>query len=153
MHGSGRGLSKPAMETWQGGSFLLHQIFEEKAIAIDPGLQSGDDMKAMIENNRRNKIGKLCYLSLCDITGAMKIEKMLNTISRELLPISNTKQLEHDDVKYLNFDEALDSIAGCEPHEQYKKQESTKSTSQNTVNEVDMELIDELKKDFDGMFL
>jgi len=128
------------------------QIFDEKAIAIDPGLQSGDDMKAMIENNRRNKIGKLRYLSLCDITGAMKIEKMLNTISRELLPISNIKQLEHDDVKYLNFDEALDSIAGNESHEQHKNQQSTKSTPQNTVNDVDMELIDELKKDFDGMF-
>jgi DNA polymerase III delta subunit len=32
MHGSGRGLSKPAMETWQGGSFLLHYGFANEKI-------------------------------------------------------------------------------------------------------------------------
>jgi hypothetical protein len=29
------------------------QIHPEKAIAINPGLQSGDDLSALIENNRR----------------------------------------------------------------------------------------------------
>jgi len=33
MHGSGRGLSKPAMETWQGGSFLLHTDEADSSIA------------------------------------------------------------------------------------------------------------------------
>jgi len=143
MHGSGRGLSKPAMETWQGGSFLLHQIHPEKAIAIDPGLQSGDDLTAMIENNRRVKIGKLCYLALTDVTGAMKIEKMLSIASKELLPLSNTKQLEYEEVKYLSFDEALDSIAGEDDDEIGDSQ---------PYDAENQELIDELKKDIDGMF-
>jgi transposase InsO family protein len=119
------------------------QIHPEKAIAINPGLQSGDDLTAMIENNRRVKIGKLCYLALTDVTGAMKIEKMLSIASKELLPLSNTKQLEYEEVKYLSFDEALDSIAG---------EDNDEIDDDQPYDAENQELIDELKKDIDGMF-
>jgi hypothetical protein len=122
------------------------QIYPEKAVAIDPGLQSGDDLKALIENNRRNKISKLYYLALTDITGAMKVEKMLNMIGKELLPLSNSKQAE-DEVKYLSFDEALDEIAGDDEeiaeHEQIPKLHRSKE---------EQELIDSLREDFDEIF-
>ena len=118
------------------------QIYEEKAIAINPGLQSGDNLNSLIENNRRNKINHLCYLGLCDVTGAMKIEKMLNMVSKELLPLSNTKQLEESDIRYLSFDDAHDSIANADYEE----------TSEISLSEDEQQLRDELKKDIDGMF-
>ena len=123
------------------------QIHPEKAVAIDPGLQSGDDLSALIENNRRVKIGKLFYLALCDVTGAMKVEKMLKLVSNELLPLSNTKQLAYDDIKYLSFEEALDSVAG--------KEEITADENQaeiTTISEYDDEVREELKHDIAGMF-
>ena len=120
------------------------QIYTEKAIAINPGLQSGDDLKAMIEVNQKNKIGKLCYLALSDITGAMKIEKMLGQASKELLPPSNSKQLEDDDIRYLNFDDALDEIAGIE--------EPLIELLPSSMSDADKELREDIKKDIIGMF-
>jgi hypothetical protein len=117
------------------------QIFEEKAIAIDPGLQSGDDLASMIENNRRVKINKLYYLALVDIAGAIKTEKMLNLLAKELLPLSNSKA--EAEVKYLNFDDALDSIAG---------EEVLDNSSPDNKSTIDQELVDELKQDLAGMF-
>jgi hypothetical protein len=121
------------------------QIYPEKSIAVDPGLQSGDDLTTMIENNRRVKAGKLCYLSLCDVSGVTKIEKMLKTITSELLPLSNTKQLKYEEVKYLSFDEALDAIAGeCRDIAEIKEHES----NENNENE----LFVTLKEDIEGLF-
>jgi hypothetical protein len=83
----------------------------------------------------------------------MKIEKMLKTISSELLPLSNTKQvesrlpLEYEEVKYLNFDEALDSIAGDE-----EKEEISETDEEQSYDVESQELIDELKKDIEGLF-
>ena len=121
------------------------QIFEEKAIAIDPGLQSGDDLNALIENNRRVKISKLFYLALTDVSGSMKIEKMLNMVSKELLPLSNSKV--EDEVKYLNFDDALDAIAGEEVP--FIEDNSATPEAESTI---DKDLMEELKKDIEGMF-
>jgi hypothetical protein len=125
------------------------QIYPEKAVAIDPGLQSGDDLKALIENNRRNKISKLYYLALTDVTGAMKVEKMLNMIGKELLPLSNSKQAD-DEVKYLSFDEALDEIAGEEIPEINPQEEN--SQEETNHSDVDKELIEGLKDDIAGIF-
>ena len=125
------------------------QIYEEKAIAIDPGLQSGDNLNSLIEVNKMNKIGKLCYLSLCDITGAMKIEKMLGMISREILPLSNTKQLENDDIKYMSFDEALDSVLWTAVE---VLEEDDSSACEISLSEDEKQLRDEIKKDIEGMF-
>jgi len=69
------------------------QIYSENAIAITPGLQSGDDLKALIENARREKIGKLFYLAHCDSKGVAKTEKMLKLIGNELLPLSKNPQI------------------------------------------------------------
>jgi hypothetical protein len=121
------------------------QIYPEKAIAIDPGLQSGDDLTAMIENNRRVKAGKLCYLSLCDVAGTAKIEKMLKTITSELLPLSNTKQLEYEEVKYLNFDEALDAIAD-------ESEDLPEIDESSTFKDTDEELFKSLIEDIEGLF-
>jgi cytidine deaminase len=75
------------------------QIYPEKAVAINPGVQSGDNLTQLIENTRRNKIGKLFYLAHCDLTGAEKAEKMLKLIGNELLPLSKSKKI---------FDYAID---------------------------------------------
>jgi transposase InsO family protein len=122
------------------------QIYPEKAIAIDPGLQSGDDLTTMIENNRRVKAGKLCYLSLCDVSGVTKIEKMIKTITSELLPLSNSKQIEYDDVKYLNFEEALDALAN--DFEDVRDEVNEYQDSNN----IDIDLISILKDDIAGLF-
>jgi hypothetical protein len=132
------------------------QIYDEPAIAINPGLQSGDDLKSMIENNKRAKVGQLCYLSLYDATNSQKIEKMLKVISSELLPPSNTKEKE-DEVKYLHFDDALESIAiendKIEPLPQLPIEiETDDNTPVNTQPAIDNELIDSLKEDIAGMF-
>jgi hypothetical protein len=126
------------------------QLYPEKAVAINPGLQSGDDLKALIENNRRNKISKLYYLALTDVTGAMKVEKMLNMIGKELLPLSNSKQTE-DEVKYLSFDEALDEIAGEEIPEVNNIEENSQE-EETKHSDVDEELIESLKDDIAGIF-
>jgi hypothetical protein len=122
------------------------QIYPEKAIAIDPGLQSGDDLTAMIENNRRVKAGKLCYLSLCDVAGTMKIEKMLKTITSELLPLSNSKQIEYEDVKYINFEEALDAIAN-----DFEEADDEVNINHDS-NNIDTDLISSLKDEIAGLF-
>ena len=122
------------------------QIYDEKAISIDPGLQSGDSLKSLIENNHRNKVSRLCYLGLCDVGGAVKIEKMLGQISKEILPLSNTKQLENDDIKYLCFDAALDYMAGVEDSNE------TNINEEPTLSETEKALIDDLKKDIETMF-
>ncbi|MCL2065147.1 MAG: Mu transposase C-terminal domain-containing protein [Candidatus Cloacimonetes bacterium] len=121
------------------------QIHLEKAIAINPGLQSGNDFTALIENNRRVKIGKLFYLSLTDVSGAMKVEKMLKTVSKELLPLSNSK--ETDEVKYLNFDDALDAIAGeCEETEDIPALENQDIETDDTeMTDEEKELRESLK--------
>jgi cytidine deaminase len=69
------------------------QIYPEKAIAINPGLQSGDDLTELIENTRREKISKLFYLAHCNTVGVAKTEKMLKLICKELLPLSKSKQV------------------------------------------------------------
>jgi hypothetical protein len=107
------------------------------------------DLKALIENNRRNKISKLYYLALTDITGAMKVEKMLNMIGKELLPLSNSKQAD-DEVKYLSFDEALDEIAGEEIPEVNNIEENSREETKHS--DVDEELIESLKDDIAGIF-
>jgi hypothetical protein len=128
------------------------QIHPEMAIAIDPGLQSGDDLSALIENNKRVKIGKLCYLALCDVSGAQKIEKMLRVVSSEFLPLSNTKQLEYDDIRYLSFDDALESIAGEIVEAEIEVISSAIEHKPQEKSEEDEALIEELKKDMEGMF-
>jgi hypothetical protein len=132
------------------------QIYDENAIAINPGLQSGDDLKSMIENNRRAKVGELCYLSLCDVSGVKKIERMLKIIGTELLPISSLTEKEPD-VKYLSFDDALDSIAGEEELDvaDIVPMSTTESETLSTINELsdeDKELMKSLKEDIAGMF-
>jgi hypothetical protein len=122
----------------------------EKAIAIDPGLQSGDDFKALIENNRRVKLGKLCYLALCDVSGAQKIEKMLKILSDELLPLSNSQQLEYEEVKYLSFDDALNAVAGED--EGRPPVESEKCEVESDSSDEDKDMIASLKEDIAGMF-
>jgi hypothetical protein len=122
------------------------QINDEPATAINPGLQSGDTLKEMIENHRRAKIGQLCYLSLCDLPKAQKIEKMLKVISTELLPLSNTKEAETE-IKYLNFDEALDSIASSDTSELIEN-----TASENEPNDADKELMNSIKEHIAGMF-
>jgi len=132
------------------------QIHPETAIAIDPGLQSGDDFNALIETNQRIKIGKLFYLSLTDVSGAMKVEKMLKTVSKELLPLSNSK--ETDEVKYLNFYDALDAIAGdCEEtndsvNDNLAIENQDSETGDSEITEEERELRDSLKKDLEGLF-
>jgi hypothetical protein len=138
------------------------QINDEPAIAINPGLQSGDTLKEMIENHRRAKVGQLCYLSLCDLPKAQKIEKMLKIISTELLPLSNTKESETE-IKYLNFDDALDSIAISNSEFGVRNAEmegecldSSKSLSNeaNSQHEdiIDVELMQSIKEDIAGIF-
>jgi len=99
----------------------------------------------MTENNRRVKIGKLCYLALTDVTGAMKIEKMLNIASKELLPLSNTKQLEYEEVKYLSFDEALDEISVDE-------EDDSSQIEGSVIDEQDALLKEQLRQDIEGLF-
>ncbi|MCL2065036.1 MAG: Mu transposase C-terminal domain-containing protein [Candidatus Cloacimonetes bacterium] len=129
------------------------QIHPERAIAIDPGLQSGDDLTALIENNRRAKIGKLYYLALSDVAGAMKTEKMLKLLSKELLPLSNTKEAE--DIKYLSFEEALDAIGG-EYEEIDEISDGILAIEKDMPNkdktEINQELIDDLKDEIAGLF-
>ncbi|MCL2064763.1 MAG: Mu transposase C-terminal domain-containing protein [Candidatus Cloacimonetes bacterium] len=132
------------------------QIHPEKAIAIDPGLQSGDDLTALIENNRRAKIGKLYYLALSDVAGAMKTEKMLKLLSKELLPLSNTKEAE--DIKYLSFEEALDAISS-EYEEINESSDSIPALENQSSETYDLEMTDEekelresLKKELEWMF-
>jgi hypothetical protein len=77
---------------------------------------------------------------------------MLKTITSEILPLSNTKvragqaTLEYEEVKYLNFDEALDAIAG----ESEDIQEDDDKTS-SFKNEND-ELFKSLQEDTEGLF-
>jgi hypothetical protein len=73
---------------------------------------------------------------------------MLNIASKELLPLSNTKQLEYEEVKYLSFEEALDDIAKDEEIEVNEPLH----TKENVVSDEDIELKEELKKDIAGMF-
>ena len=130
----------------RGGRYI------QREIAIDPGLQSGDDFTALIETNQRIKIGKLFYLSLTDVSGAKKVEKMLKTVSKELLPLSNSK--ESDEVKYLNFDDALDAIAGeCEETEDILAlEQQAAEINDSEITEEERELREGLKKDLEGMF-
>ena len=88
---------------------------------------------------------KLYYLALADVVGSVKTEKMLNLLSKELLPLSNSKIEE--EVKYLNFDEALDSIAG---EEVCIIEDNTARSNADTT--IDNELIVELKQDIAGLF-
>jgi hypothetical protein len=132
------------------------QIYDEKATAINPGLQSGDDLKSMIENNRRTKIGELCYLSLCDVAGVKRIERMLKIIGTELLPISSLTEKEPD-VKYLNFDDALDKIAGEDDINvaDIVSMSTMESANLSVTNELSDEykvLMKSLKDDIAGMF-
>jgi transposase InsO family protein len=123
------------------------QLNDEPAIAINPGLQSGDTLKEMIENHRRAKVGQLCYLSLCDLPNAQKIEKMLKVAEKELLPLSNTKEAEAD-IKYLNFEDALDSIIGKEDN----VADIVPMSITDEPSDEDKELMESLKDDIAGMF-
>jgi len=128
------------------------QIFTEKAIAINPGLQSGDNLDALIETNKRNNIGQLCYLALNTHQGAVRIEKMVNLACKELLPLSNTKLIEHQhDVIYgdFSFDEALDALVVPDDDD---SDTALPQAVGSELSDEEIELREELKKDIAGMF-
>jgi hypothetical protein len=87
---------------------------------------------------------------------------MLKLIGNELLPLSNSKQLEYEEVKYLSFDEALDSVAGEEndtvesdSDTEVQSQSQSKSALDSTEfikKDIDDEILQELKLDIAGMF-
>jgi NH3-dependent NAD+ synthetase len=80
------------------------------------------------------------------LPNAQKIEKMLKQVSSELLTLSNTKEAEVG-IKYLNFDDVLDSIAGTEADELIDN-----NTLENEPSDEDKELMQSLMDDIAGMF-
>jgi len=77
----------------------------------------------------------------------MRIEKMLKIVSNELLPLSITKQLEYNDIRYLNIYEALDTVAGEEDSDTALPQ-----AVGSKLSDEEIELREELKKDITGIF-
>jgi len=78
---------------------------------------------------------------------------MLKLLSKELLPLSNTKEAE--DIKYLSFEEALDAIGG-EYEEINESSEGIpaveKDMQNNSKTDIEQELIDDLKDEIAGLF-
>jgi hypothetical protein len=78
---------------------------------------------------------------------------MLKIIGTELLPISSLTEKEPD-VKYLSFDDALDSIAGEEEDNDILDSSLSPSNEVKGQNDnaEDKELMKSLKDDIAGMF-